>query len=569
MDKKKIKKNNILKLLVVVAILIFANYLASFIILRFDLTSEGRYTLSDQTRKLLNEIDDQVYVKIYLDGDDLPVAFKRMRRALSDMLEEFNYYAARDISFRFINPGENPDKKARFGLWKELYDKGIVPIESEEISDEGKTSQKMVFPAVVIVYKGKDLGVNLLKNDARYKPDSEENINNSIQSMEYELTNAIRKLSRPKKQEIAFIEGHGELDEYQAMDITAVLSEYYEVKRGFINGTPGILDQFSAIIIAKPMQKFSEPDKLIIDQYIMNGGKVLWLLDGARIHMDSLRMLPTTVAMPLETNLDDMLFRYGARLNPGLLQDVQCAPIGLARQGTDGKPRIDLFPWPFYPVILSSNTHEINKYLNLIRLEFPSSIDTLGSSPKVKKHILLHSSGKARFDYAPTMVSIENVKRQLDESTYEQKSIPVGVLLEGNFESNFKNRLMENLGIPAEKLLDESRYTKMIMVADGDIAVNPVSSKGEIYPVGFDINTRRTYQGNREFLLNAINYLCDDEGLMSVRLREIKMRLLDKEKLQGSKTFWKTINTVLPILLIGVFALFAWFLRKRKYGKNW
>jgi ABC-2 type transport system permease protein len=569
MVKKNLRKRNILQLIVVFIAILVINFAGSFIVLRADLTAEGRYTLSDKTRSLLKETDDHIFIKIYLDGDDLPVGFKRMRRALGDMLEVFNYYAAGEMSYKYINPGQLPDQKARFGLYKELYDKGIVPIESQEVTEEGKTSQKMVFPAVVVVYKGKDIGVNLLKNDPRFQVDSDENINNSIQSLEYELTNAIRKLSQPKKPEIAFIEGHGELDEYQAMDISTSLSEYYEVKRGEINQTPGILDPFAAIIIAKPSKIYTETDKLIIDQYIMKGGKVLWLLEGASITMDSLRKLPTTVAMPMENNLSDLLFRYGVRLNPGLMQDMQCSPIGLARQGMDNRPRIDLFPWPFNPVILSSNTHEINKYLNLIRLEFAASLDTVASSPGVKKTILLHSSNKARFDYAPLQVSIENVQAMNQQSKYTAKALPVAVLMEGAFESNFKNRMLDNLVIPANQLIHQSKPTKMIVVADGDIAVNAVSAKGEIYPIGFDVNEKRAYQGNKEFLINALNYLTDDEGLMSVRLREIKMRLLNKDKLLKEKTFWKTLNTLLPVILIVLVALMAYYIRRRKYGSNW
>jgi len=569
MDRKKIKKQNIIQLIAVFIIVVLINYIVSFLIFRVDLTSEGRYTLSDQTIKLLSEMDDQVYVKVYLEGEDLPVGFKRMRRAISDLLEEFNYHGKKEINFRFINPSENPDKKVRFGLYKQLFDKGLVPIESTETTAEGKTSSKMVFPGVVVVYKGKDLGVNLLKNDPRYRTDSEDNINNSIQSMEYELTNALRKLSTEKKQKIAFLEGHGELDEYQVMDITTILSEYYEVQRGTMNGTPGILDGFAAIIVAKPMKRFSENDKLVIDQYVMQGGKVLWLLEGAKMDLDSLRSMPVTVAMPLDLNLEDQLFRYGVRLNPGLLQDVQCAAIGMTRQGSDGRPKIDMLPWPYFPIILSDNSHEINKYLNLLRLEFGSTIDTVASSPEVKKQILLYSSDKSKFEYAPAQVSLENIQRQVDENTFKSKKMPIAVLLEGKFESNFKNRLISDLALSDDKIIKTSKPTKMVVVSDGDIPVNKVSAKGEVYPIGFDVNSQRQYMGNKDLMLNAINYLCDDEGLMAIRLREIKMRLLSKEKVLQEKAFWKIINTALPVVIIILFGVFASYLRKRKYSRAW
>ena len=575
MDKKKLKKQNIIQLAAVLIIVVLLNYIANFLILRLDLTTEGRYTLSDQTKKLLSSLDEQLYVKVYLEGDDLPVGFKRMRRALNDLLEEFDYYGKSEVSFRFINPTDIEDKKAKFGLWKELGDKGLKPIESEDISEEGNTSQKLIFPGVVVVYKGKDVGLSLLKTDPQYLPDSEENINNSIQSMEYELTNAIRKLSREKKQEIAFIEGHDELNEMEVMDITTLLSEYYEVKRGAINATPGILDQFAAVIIAKPLQKFNENDKLVLDQYIMQGGKVLWLLDGAKINMDSLNQSPVTAAMPLDLNLEDQLFRYGARLNPGLLQDAQCAPIGLTRQNAKGDPVIDLLPWPHFPLVLSDNSHEINKYMNLLRMEFPSTLDTVSSSPKVKKTILLSSSNNSKFEYAPSQVSFSNLKKQVDKSAFKSKNLPVAVLLEGEFESNFKNRLLEELIIPKEKIIEQSKPTKMVVVADGDIAINKISSRGEVYPLGFDPliqNPNRApiiFKGNKEFLINAVNYLCDDEGLMSVRLREITMRLLNKDKVKQGKTLWKTLNTLLPVVLIVLFGILASYFRKRKYTRAW
>jgi len=569
MNRKKTKKQNIIQLILVFIIVILLNYVVSFLIIRLDLTSEKRYTLTKPTIKLLSEIDDQVYVKVYLEGDDLPVGFKRMRRAISDLLEEFSYHGNKEISFRFINPSENPDKKVRFGLYKQLYDKGLIPIESTETTEEGKTSSKMVFPGVVVVYKGKDLGVNLLKNDPRYRADSEDNINNSIQSMEYEITNALRKLSSIKKQKIAFIEGHGELDEYHVMDITSVLSEYYEVQRGIMKGMPGILDQFAAIIIAKPTERFNENDKLVIDQYIMQGGKVLWLIDGAKVDLDSLRNIPITVAMNMDLNLEDQLFRYGVRINQGLLQDVQCAPIGMSRQGSDGRPKIDLLPWPYYPIILSDNLHEISKYLNLLRLEFASAIDTVASSPDVKKQILLYSSNKSKFEYTPVQVSLENIQKQIDERSFKSNKLPVAVLLEGKFESNFKNRLLNDLVLTDENIIKTSKPTKMIIASDGDIPINKVSSKGEIYPIGFDINTQQTYAGNKDFILNAINYLCDDEGLMSIRLREIKMRLLNKAKVAKEKAFWKTSNTIMPVIIVVVFAVFASYWRKRKYTKTW
>ncbi len=565
MSKKTLKNKNIIQLLSIIFTVILINYIVSFLVLRIDLTTEGRYTLSKHTKELLSNLDEPLYIKIYLDGDDIPVRFKQLRTALKDLLEEFKYYSNNDFDFRFINPTANPDKKAKFGLWKELGEKGIKPIEAEEVSDEGNTSRKLIFPGAIIVYKGKELGVNLFKSD---RADNDQNIKNSIQSLEYELTNAIRKLSITKKQEIAFIEGHGELSEMEVMDISSALSEYYDVKRGAINETPGILDRFAAVIIANPTKKFSENDKLVLDQYIMKGGKVLLMINGANVSMDSLRISPITVAMPYESGLDEQLFRYGVRLNPGLLQDVRCGVIGLAKQTSGGKTKIVRYPWTYYPVVLSDNTHTINKYMNLLKLEFPTTLDTVASSPDVRKTILFSSSPKSKFNYAPTEVSFANIKRKVNPAGFNQHNLPVAVLLEGSFDSNFKNRLLQNFIIPRKDIIPKSKPTKIIVVADGSIARNLISNKGEIYPIGFDINLRNTYKGNKEFILNAINYLSDDEGFMEIRLREIKMRLLNKDLVNKHKLLWKTINVVMPIVLVILFGLIMTFVRKRKYTKT-
>ena len=531
------------------------------------MTSEKRYSISKQSIDLLQNLNDDIYVKIYLDGDDLPIGFKRMRRELADLLEEFKVYAKSNVSYRFINPSENPDKKIRFALYKQLFEKGLIPIEAHEVTDEGKTMQKMVFPGVVIVYKGKEMGVNLLKSDPRYAPDSEENINNSVQSMEYELTNAIRKLTKDKKPEIAFIEGHGEYSEMQVLDISNALSEYYEIKRGAIGGMYGVLDSFAAVIVAGPIYKFSEADKFVLDQYVMKGGKILWLLDGAYINQDSLRYTPITLAMPLDLNLDDQLFRYGVRINPGLLQDGQCAKIGMARKAPDGQTRISLYPWTFYPVVLSNNTNEINKYLEIIRFEYPTSVDTVGSSPKVKKTILLHSSAKSKFDYAPVEVNLMRAMEPPEETLFTQSNLPMAVLLEGNFESNFKNRMLSKEITRGHKVIPESKATKMIVISGSSVIRNDVSAKGEIYPLGFDINTKKTFKGNKQLIMNAVNYLTDDEGLMAIRLREIKLRLLDKDLVIHNKILIQSINLFIPILVILIFGFIANYLRKRKYTR--
>jgi len=566
-QRQEIKKRNIIQLLTAIIIIVLVNIAGSFQFWRLDLTTEKRYTLSPLTKQFLGNINEDISVQIYLEGDDLPFRFRRMRNAIKELLDEFGQYSSANIAYEFINPTENPDKKVRFAIYKELHDLGIIPVEADDAAgDASKMEKKMVFPGVVIAYHGRQIGVQLLKKDAHYKPDAEENINNSIQSLEYEFTNALRKLLLNEKPVIAFIEGHGELNEYQVMDVTRGLSEYYSVVRGKINGRLHILDKYAAIIIAKPHFAFDEKDKFVIDQYIMKGGKVLWLVDGVNAEMDSLGELNMMIAMANNLNLDDQLFKYGVRINPVLVQDMQCAPIGLMINDEAGKPAINFYAWPYFPIFLSDNNHHINKYLNIVKAEFISSLDTVGASAKVKKTILLRSSKYTRVMRTPVQITLELLQSKPDVRAYNQPPVPVAVLLEGEFESVFKNRMVPNMVIPVNDFVDKSSHTKQIVIGDGDMIKNEVNEKGEPYPLGFDRRTQRNYGGNRELILNAINYLCDDEGLMSVRSREIKLRRLDQNLIIEQRTFWQIINVLAPVLLISIFGIAMIVYRKKKYS---
>ena len=562
-------KNKILRLIISYLLIIIVAYLLSVKFLRFDLTSEGRYTLSSYTKNILKNLKDKVYVKVYLTGKGLPMTLKNYERNIKEELDEFKVYAGENLDYEFIDPAESKDKEVRFGLYKSLTDKGLLPIETSEVSDDGKTSTKMVFPGALISYKGKEIAVNLLKNAAGSAPESEENVNNSVQSLEYELTNAIQKLSRNKKPEIAFIEGHGELNEYQVMDISTVLSEYYTVKTGKIGGMPGILDEFKAIIIAKPMKKFSEQDKFVIDQYIMKGGNVLWFLDGTDTNLDSLFITSSTIALPQDNNLDDMLFQYGFRVNKDLLLDKFSSAIGITTEGPDGKPYIKTFPWYYFPVIVSDNNHVISKYLNYIKTEFVSTIDTVGYNKNVKRTVLLRSSPNTKKDPIPAKISLEQVNHMPTDNEMHGGRKNLSVLAEGKFTSVFKNRPIEKYfpNISSADVLTESKPAKIIVVSDGDIIRNEVSHDGKPYPIGFDRFTRHIFQGNKEFILNAVNYLCDDAGLMTIRSRELKMRLLNHNKVVENRFVIQLINVVLPVLLVFMFGFVVFFVRKKKYGK--
>ena len=560
-------KNNILKLIISISIIILGAYILSFKFLRFDLTSEGRYTLSNYTKNILKNINDKIYIKVYLEGEGLPTTLKKYNKEIKEELDEFKVYANNNLEYEFINPSESTDKEIRFALYKNLSDKGIIPIETSEVTEDGKTSQKMVFPGAIISYKGKEATVNLLKSAVGFAPESEENVNNSIQTLEYELTNAIQKLSKSKKPEIAFIEGHGELNEYEVMDISSVLSEYYLVKTGKINGTPGILDNFKAVIIAKPIKEFSEQDKFVIDQYIMKGGNLMLLAEGCKTNTDSLFMLGNTISLAQDLNLNDMLFQYGARINNDLLLDKFSSPIGLTSKGPDEKPIIKRYPWYYFPVLVSENKHVISKYLNYIKTEYVSTIDTVGKNPNIKKTILLKSSPYTKLEPIPARISFNQINNMPADNEMKLGQKNIAVLLEGKFTSIFKNRPIQkyfpNISLP--DVLTESKPAKIIVISDGDIIRNEVSRNGKPYPIGFDKFTQQTFKGNKEFILNSLNYLCDDKGLMTIRSRELKMRLLNNNKIEDNKVSIQLLNIFLPLLIIFIFGFIVFIIRKQKY----
>ncbi|NOZ47458.1 MAG: gliding motility-associated ABC transporter substrate-binding protein GldG [Chlorobi bacterium] len=569
MNRKKIKHQNIIQLLLAVLIIILLNYISSFIFTRFDLTAEKRFTLAPSTVKLLKNLDDIVLVKVYLEDEDLPMGFNRLRKSTLEMLDEFRVYAGDNVQYEFIDPSDMPDRKARNKFQRQLFEKGVLPTTLKINDGKGGTKQKIIFPGAVVYYREREAIVSLLKDNAGAS--NENKLNNSVQDLEYSLTNAIRQLISDKQQSIAFIEGQGELDQYQVGDIVKSLEKFYTVDRVRINSQLHSLDDYNVIVIAKPDSMFREKDKFIIDQFIMKGGKALWLIDGVKANMDSLAYTSSTIALINNVNLNDQLFRYGVRINPNLIQDIQCGaiPVNTAIAGEPAK--FAPAPWLYFPLIVSNNLHPITKNLDMIKTEFVSVLDTVGDNFDVKKQILLTSSPYSRFVNAPVRISLEMINETPDERYFNKPNLPIAVLLEGTFSSVFENRLTpeitnnKDIGFKAK-----SKKTKMIVVSDGDIIRNYVRKAGKNYyplPLGNDKWFRELfYGGNKEFILNSINYLCDDEGFMEVRSRELKLRLLNKSKVMNERVFWQIINTVIPILFVILFGLIVIYLRKRKYS---
>ena len=573
--KRNIKRGNLMQLLMSVVIIILINVIGYFVFTRFDLTSEKRYTLSENTRNSLKNLNDVVYFKVYLEGE-FPSGFKRLHNETREMLEEFRAYS-NNIQYEFIDPSDNPDKKEMNSLYQQLVQKGIQPT-NLQTKNKGGSSQQIIFPGAIVSYQGREVALPLLVTQMGLAAEAQ--LNNSIQSLEYNLVSAIRKVTIKDKPKNAFIEGQGELQRIYLADITQSLSEYYAVERVTIDGkinslTDHIIDstgniiknKYKAIIIAKPDSVFNEKDKFIIDQYVMYGGKILWLLDRTFASMDSLQGSAMTPAIPLDINLDDMLFKYGVRINANLALDLNALPIPMVTGSIGNQPQQTFLPWFYFPILTPTSKHPIVHNLNAIKTEFISTIDTL-VAPGVMKTVLLTTSKYSRIVNAPTVVNLEILRQDPDERQYNMPFLPVAVLLEGNFESVFKNRLAPEVEeTPEIGFKENSPATKMIVVADGDIIKSQLHyAKGYPLPLGYDQYTKEMF-GNKDFILNCVNYLCDDAGLISTRARELKIRLLDKTRVEKEKLKWQLINTLVPIALIVLFGILQTLWRRRKYAK--
>lgn len=558
----KNKKRDLTALALAVVIIVLLNFVGSFVFHRFDLTAEKRYTLSDATKNLLSEVNDVVYVKVYLDGD-FPAGFKRLRDETREMLDEFRAYSNDNIEYEFINPSVSDNKKQQNEIYKQLYDKGLEPT-NLEVKEENGTTQQIIWPAALVTYKGRELPWQLLKTQMGQSAEGQ--LNNSIQALEYEFASVIRNLSKVVRPQIGFIEGHGELDTLATYDIAAALSEFYIVKRVEIKQQLKALEGYKAIVIAKPDTAFSEQDQFILDQYIMKGGKVLWVVDPINMPVDSLSRMGRVMAVPYTLGIDKMLYKYGVRVNENMVVDMQCSAIPINKALKGQQPRFELMPWIFSPLLNPTLDHPIVKNLDIIKTDFASTIDTI-EQKGVKKTILLQSSKYSKTLVQPVRVDLNYLRFQLDEKQFNNPYQNVAVLLEGEFQSVFKNRIPPEIANDsAIGFKSDGVKTAMIVISDGDIIRNDVQYQTrKPYPLGFDKYTQRTY-GNRNFILNCINYLCDDSGLISVRARELTLRLLDKKKVKNEGTKWKVINTAVPLLLVIVYGLIYYYIRKRKYS---
>jgi gliding-associated putative ABC transporter substrate-binding component GldG/gliding motility-associated ABC transporter permease protein GldF len=536
---------------------------------RVDLTSEKKYTLSHSSRDALEDLEDVVFVRIYLEGE-MPSEFVNFRNQIGDLMEECRAWAGEKLQYEFVNLYDEPDEELRNRIIGQLYDQGLN-VTSIQVSDrEGGKTARLVFPGAMVSYGSFTLPVNLLKNNPSLS--HEMNLNNSIQTLEYEFMRAIHSLTMDEVPRIAFIEGHGELDSLQTNSLMNELKNFFQVDRGFINGQIDALKKYRVLIIARPTRMFSEADKFAIDQYIMSGGKVLFFLDPVNPFADSLSG-GTTVALANQVGLEDLLFKYGIRLNYNLVADLQCSAVPVNTASTAEEARWTLMPWVYYPLLTGNQEHAVTRGLNYVKGEFASSMDTLGNrNRELTATVLLSTSKSSRSREVPLYISMEEVTVQPDPTLYKSSGLPVAVLLEGIFPSLYKNYPVPAGVYPGDaEVLAQSISTSILVVSDGDIPANEVRlDQGYIQTekLGYDRYTKQTF-GNLEFVMNAINQMTDETGIMELRSREFKLRLLNKE-ITGQKErvlVWKLINALIPLLLVIVSGIILHFVRRRRYSQ--
>ena len=564
--------------LVFILLTILANILVSFTDFSLDLTADGKHSISEETIKTLEKVDDIVFIKVYLEGD-FPAEFKYLQSEVLNLLTSFKNINYDNLEFEFINPNNGKNEKEKVALYKQLVKQGLAPTDIE-IKKTGSSINQIIFPGAIIYYKDKEIAVNFLKNSVTKK--AGENINASVENLEFEFISAIYHISKTKNHKIAFLEGNGELSEAEVYDITESvmqdnhkLSFHYTIDRfnikefeidsntlqADISNQINKLTSYKAIIIAKPTIAFNMLDKFIIDQYIMNGGKILWLIDGVKASMDSLQENKSFIATNNDLKISDQLFKYGIRINSNLIEDIRSTQIPIVTGYSNNIPQQSYLPWPYYPLLFTENNHPISKGLDAIKCDFASSIDTIKNN--INKTIILHSSKHSRITPTPVKVSFGILENPPPLSSFNKENLPIAVLLEGEFESVFKNRILpksQNLNF-----ISKSKKTQMIVVSDGDLIRNSVSNNGDIYPLGYDRFIKYTYPGNKKFIMNSIHFLCDETGLTKLKAKEIKLRLLDKEKIKNNKTFIQLINIILPQLILLIFAFIFIKMKKNKY----
>ena len=548
-----------------VAALLLLNVLAQQFYTRFDFTKEKRYTLTQKTKNNLQKTNKDITITVFLDGE-IPAAFQRLRNATKDLLNDYKAYSNANVKIVFEDPLKDVSANEQDTIISQYAQIGIRPIAVNLKNDAGIT-QKIIYPMAMVECDGVQIPVNLLQKTGGAATDYEENITSSIQNLEYIFTLAIKRLITKKNPRIGFTEGHGEPSNLYLYDAITSLRELYEVGRLDLNlVTKEGLDSLKVLVIAKPQSALSEAEKYKINYFVMKGGRLVWAIDQVNAELDSLQRRSEVMAFNRDLNIDDMLFEYGARINYNLITDLNCAMIPFATGNPGQQAQIDVAPWIYYPIFSPDSATNVVKNIDGIRSQFASTVDTIGV-PNVSKRVILQTSPYNRVFETPKMLSLQTLAIEPKQEEYTSTPKTAGVLLEGKFKSVFLNRpvpagITEKYDVPAL-----SKPTKMIVIGDGDVFNNQVSQTDRSpFPLGFDRYTQQNF-GNKALLLNIADYFTDDDNLIALRNKEIKIRLLDKTRLRTEKLNWQLINAIAPILLLICFAIFQHYYRKHKYAK--
>lgn len=559
-------------------VLVFANVISSYLFRRFDLTSEKRYTLSESTKEVLKGLDDQVLFRVYLEGDDLPAEYRRFRNDIKNMLDQFRAYSS-NVEYEFINPNAFKTEEEKMQLYQTLVKKGLVPIPIAT-EEEGVQKQQVVYPAMEVTYKGRETALQL-QSAGLSSRSTEEVINTSVENLEYNFVTALHRLTRPVQARVGFLTGHNELDKIDIYDIQMSLVDDYKVENVYLNQNINALtgriqnvsdssvtvsNKYDVLVIPKPLETFSDKDLYVIDQFVMYGGKILWLVDALDADLDSLQGKEQTFATRLPTNLEEMFFNYGVRINPDLIMDYRCR--GIPMMGNDN--RMQLVPWYYFPTLVPNSDHPIVRNLDVLKTDFISSIDLIDNN--IKKTVLLTTSDHVHIKNAPVNVQLADARIPVNEQLFNRSNLPVAVLLEGSFQSLFRNRLatafmeLSEIGYKSEC----EKPTQMIVVSDGDIIRNGVqSSEQGLYPLplGYDKYTDVMF-ANKTFILNAINFLAGDEAMIDARPRNIAIRRLDVAKVKSQRGYYQFANIVYPVVLVLLLAAVVLCARVLRYRRK-
>ena len=557
------KKNNLKSILIILAVVVVANVIGSSFFHRFDLTKDNRYTLSLTSLNIIKQVQNPLSIKVYMQGD-LPAEFKRLQQETKQLLEEFQAYNS-NIVFEFVDPLENED--ANMDNIKDLYRKGLTPI-NITVDDKGKQSQAMVFPWAIAVYDNKEVNIPLLKNIMGAS--TTQKVIGSVQHLEYSIAEGLNKITIEKQKKIAIIKGNGELQDILMAKFLLQVRESYHIGPFTLDsvaknpiGSLEALEKYDLAVIAKPTETFTDAEKQVLDQFIINGGKTLWLVDQVSAEMDSLyNTSGATLAYPRDLNLNDMFFKYGIRINPDLVKDEQGSPIKLATGEQGSATQFQEFNWKFAPQVYPNSLHPIVKNLGGIKFDFANPIDTLKNG--IKKTILLESSQYSKKIGTPSEINLNIVAEETSPNDYLNKGkIPLSVLLEGSFPSMFENRV---LPFEQKSFETKGKENKMIVISDGDLIKNQLDKNFQPVELGYDQRSGNLYD-NKDFLINCVNYLLDDTGLINIRSKDLDLPLLNKEKVYENYTVTQFITIGLPILILALFGILFTFLRKRKYSK--